>query len=135
MQATVPQFIDVEDRIIGPLTLKQFLYFLAAAALELVYWFFCDFSLFIVLSIPTVVIASAFVFFKINDRPFVFFVFAVLGFYLKPTVRTWQRRSDKFDPHNSISISFAPELERSNMVKAHMKRGSLAHIEKALETA
>ena len=29
MRATVPQFIDVEDRVIGPLTIKQFLYLLA----------------------------------------------------------------------------------------------------------
>ncbi len=138
MQAVVPQFIEVEDRIIGPLTLKQFLYFLAAGGIELVYWFFFDFSLFILISIPTVAIAFAFAFFKINDRPFIYFVLAVIGFYLKPVVRVWHRRGSKLTARDIIAVSFLEETEgvgHKDLLKAHMKRGRLAHIEKALETA
>jgi len=39
MQYQVPQFIEVEDRIIGPLTLKQFLYLAFAGAILFVLWF------------------------------------------------------------------------------------------------
>jgi len=139
MQATVPQFIDVEDRIIGPLTLKQFLYFVTAGALELVYWFFFDFSLFILVSIPTLAIAAAFAFFKINDRPFIYFVLAVIGYYFKPVVRVWHRRGSKLTARDIIAVSFLEEEEgagpKKDLLKAHMKRGQLDHIERALETA
>lgn len=135
MQASVPQYIDVEDKIIGPLTLKQFLYFLAAGAVEMIYWFFFDFSLFILVTIPTLAVAVAFVFVRINDRPFIYFVLAFLGFYLKPMIRVWQRKSDRFDPREMIYISFQEEAQSRDLVKAHMKRGSLSNIEKALETA
>ena len=135
MQATVPQFIDIEDKVVGPLTIKQFLYFLAAAAVELIYWFFFDFSLFIVVTIPTLAVTSAFAFIKINDRPFIYFVLAVLGFYLKPPVRIWRRETSKLTAKNTIKVSFAEGAEKREVVKAHMKRGNLSHIEKALETS
>jgi len=135
MQATVPQFIDIEDKVVGPLTIKQFLYFLAAGAVELIYWFFFDLSLFILVSIPTLALVSAFAFIKINDRPFIYFVLAILGFYLKPPIRIWRRMTDKFNVENMIQISFAEGAERKEVVKAHMKRGNLSHIEKALETS
>ena len=34
MMFSVPQFIDVEDKIIGPLTLKQFIYLAGGAGLS-----------------------------------------------------------------------------------------------------
>ncbi|MDD5626719.1 MAG: PrgI family protein [Patescibacteria group bacterium] len=135
MQATVPQFIDIEDKVVGPLTIKQFLYFLAAAAVELIYWFFFDLSLFIVITIPTLAITSAFAFIKVNDRPFIYFVLAVFGFYLKPPIRIWRRETGKLTAKNTIKVSFAEGAEKREVVKAHMKRGSLSHIEKALETS
>lgn len=135
MQATVPQFIDIEDKIVGPLTLKQFLYFLAAAVVEIIYWYFFDLSLFILVSLPTIAISMAFAFFKINDRPFIFFVLSVIGFYLRPVVRVWHRDGGKFSSLSTISVSFTEREGKRDLVKAHMQRGRLDHLEKALETS
>jgi len=135
MQATVPQFIDIEDKVVGPLTVKQFIYFLIAAAIEMIFWFFFDLSLFIVVSIPTILIAGAFAFYQVNDRPFIFFVLAVLSFYLKPVVRVWRRDPGKFTDKSTINVSFLKCSDKGDIVKAHMQRGNLAHIEKALETS
>ncbi|PIU01695.1 hypothetical protein COT68_01845 [bacterium (Candidatus Torokbacteria) CG09_land_8_20_14_0_10_42_11] len=135
MQATVPQFIDIEDKVVGPLTVKQFLYFLIAAAIEMVFWFFFDLSLFIVVSIPTIAVAGAFAFYQVNDRPFIFFVLAVLSFYLKPVTRVWRRDPGKFTDKSTIDVSFLKSSDKGDIVKAHMQRGNLAHIEKALETS
>ena len=38
MQFAVPQFTDVEDKLIGPLTLKQFLMMLATGGVLLFFW-------------------------------------------------------------------------------------------------
>ncbi|MDO8676280.1 MAG: PrgI family protein [Candidatus Azambacteria bacterium] len=84
MQYQVPQFVDIEDRIIGPLTLKQFLYLAFGGAILFVTWFVFKFFIWIIIAIPVVAVASAFAFIKINDRPFVYFFLSFINYYLKP---------------------------------------------------
>ena len=83
-QYQVPQFIEVEDRIIGPLTLKQFLYLAFAGAILFVLWFLLKFFVWIIIAIPIAALAAAFAFIKINDRPFVYFFLAFIGYFMKP---------------------------------------------------
>ena len=84
MQYQVPQFIDIEDRIIGPLTLKQFLYLAFGGAILFVTWFIFKFYIWIIIAIPVTAAASAFAFIKINDRPFVYFFLSFVNYHLKP---------------------------------------------------
>ena len=84
MQYQVPQFVDIEDRIIGPLTLKQFLYLAFAGALLFVFWFLFNFYIWIILAIPISALAAAFAFLKINDRPFVYFFLAFIKYFTNP---------------------------------------------------
>lgn len=84
MQYQVPQFIDIEDRIIGPLTLKQFLYLAFAGAVLFVFFFLFKFFIWIIVSIPIVALALALAFLKINDRPFVYFLLAAMFYFMKP---------------------------------------------------
>ena len=73
-QFTVPQFIDVESKIIGPITTRQFLIILAAALLIALFYRIFDFSLFVFTTVIVLIIAAMFAFVKINSRPFHFFV-------------------------------------------------------------
>ena len=84
MQYQVPQFVDLEDRIIGPLTLKQFLYLAFAGAFIFVFWFLFNFYLWIIISAPIAAMASALAFLKINDRPFVYFLLSFVRYFSKP---------------------------------------------------
>ena len=52
MRYQVPQFIDIQDRIIGPLTLKQFLYYVAAVLLLTPVYLLSDLGLFLSFAIP-----------------------------------------------------------------------------------
>ncbi len=83
-QYQVPQFIDIEDRIIGPLTLKQFLYLAFGGAILFVTWFIFKFFIWIIIAVPVIAAAVAFAFIKINDRPFVYFFLSFISYYLKP---------------------------------------------------
>ena len=84
MQYQVPQFIDLEDRIIGPLTLKQFLYLAFAGAFIFVFWFLFNFYLWLIISAPLAAMAAAFAFLKINGRPFVYFFLSFIRYFSKP---------------------------------------------------
>ncbi len=84
MQYQVPQFIETEDRIIGPLTLKQFLYLAFAAAVLFVFWFIFNIYIWILVAIPVSAAAAAFAFVKINDRPFAYYFLAFVRYFTIP---------------------------------------------------
>ena len=95
MQYQVPQFIDIEDRIIGPLTLKQFLYLAFAGALLFVFWFLFAFYIWVIVAIPIAGGAAAFAFLKINDRPFVYFFLAFVKYFTKPKLYIFSGAGNK----------------------------------------
>lgn len=89
-QFTVPQFIDVEDKIIGPITTRQFLIMLVAAILIAIFYRLFDFSLFLLLAIMTFVSAIIFAFVKVNGHPFHLFMLNFLQTIKRPSIRVWQ---------------------------------------------
>ena len=90
-QFQVPQFITVEDRIIGPFTLKQFLYILGAAAIVLVTWFLFHVILFAIIGVPIAALFLAMAFMKINGQPFPTVFSNAMNYYLKPHLYLWQQ--------------------------------------------
>jgi PrgI family protein len=74
MQFTVPQFIEVEDKLFGQLTFKQFLYVLGGAGGCYVWWQLVPFPFSFLFIIPTGGLAAALAFYTYNNRPFVLFL-------------------------------------------------------------
>lgn len=92
MRFNLPQFIEVEDKIIGPLTLKQFL-FLAMGGLLLVFvWFFFKLWLFILIVLPIAAIAASFAFLKVSGLSFGKFLSAFVNYHLKPRLYVWKKK-------------------------------------------
>ena len=91
MQFQVPQFIDIEDKVIGPLTVKQFLYILVASVIGFILFKLVNFFVFIVLLIPIAAITIAFGFLKIHNRPFAELVKNFFGFLKKPDYYIWKK--------------------------------------------
>ena len=91
-QFTVPQFIDVESKIIGPLTVRQFMIILAAAVIVGLSYKLFDFSLFLLVAVVTLLIAAIFSFVKINGRPFHFFMLNAVQTLRRPGLRVWNNR-------------------------------------------
>lgn len=92
MQFKVPQFIDMEDKIVGPLTLKQFAYLLGAGGFSFLLWTFIPIKVVAVIFIIPVggfFIALAFV--KINERPFIDIVENAIGYYSSSKIYTWRQ--------------------------------------------
>ena len=94
-QFQVPQFINIEDRIIGPLTLKQFLYLLGAAAIGIVGWSFLHFILFVLIPLPFAGLFIAMAFVKISGRPLPEIFFAAVNYYLRPRLYLWRKIPEK----------------------------------------
>jgi len=91
MQYSVPQFISIEDKIVGPLTGKQTLWLLAGAGILFVAQLTCDMGLFIFIAVPTIVISLAFAFYKPQGRPLIDYLKAAFQYFTSPHAYIWKR--------------------------------------------
>ena len=92
-QFTVPQFIETEDKIMGPVTARQFLIMMFCFVWIAVFYKLFDFSLFITASVIWFFICVVIAFIKINGRPFHFFILNVIQTFKRPWLRIWQQTS------------------------------------------
>ena len=109
-QFQVPQFINIEDKIIGPFTLKQFLYLLGAAAIAVLGWRFLYLPLFLLLVLPLVIFLVIMALGKVDERPFPIVFTNALNYFLKPRLYIWKK---VYDRKKSIETALSPVGEKS----------------------
>lgn len=127
MQFKVPQNIDMEDKIIGPLTLTQFFYLLFGGLI--IYILFSNLALngygflFWILAIPIGLFSFALAFIKVQDRPFPSFIAAGIKFLLQPRQRVWQRYEPPKElvatPKKKIVQDPEPAKKQLDSVRVH----------------
>ena len=102
MQFHVPQFIDVEDKIFGPFTAKQFFYVGGAAGAFFIFFSITK-SLFLglILSSPIIALGGALAFFKVNDQPFINVIESAFKYISQPRLFIWKRVQKKVTPGNA----------------------------------
>lgn len=97
MRYQVPQFIEIEDKIFGPLTLKQFIYLAGGAGVSyLVYAATNSFlPLFVIaiLIVPVIAFAVALAFYKINNKPFIEVVESAVKYYIGGKLYIWKKET------------------------------------------
>lgn len=88
---TVPQFIDVEDKIFGPVTTRQFIILLTAGLFLFIAYKLADTALFITLLATVGGFALVLAFVKINGQPFHFFILNIIQTMRLPSRRVWKK--------------------------------------------
>lgn len=104
----VLQDIEAEDKLIGPLTFKQLIFALIAAALIFMGWFIGSNSTFWII-VPFVVLAAPFIFLAApigKDQPNDVWLGARLRFLLKPRTRKWNQTGQS----DHVTVT-APKVE------------------------
>ena len=130
-QFTVPQFIDVESKIIGPITTRQFLILLAAAVIIGISYKIFDFSLFVTITVFVLGIASLFSFVKVNGRPFHYFIVNITQTMRRPGTRVWNNRLtviEEIDKTPFVPKDIKPEP------KEYYKKSRLAELALVVDT-
>ena len=94
MNFQIPQFIDVEDKIVGPLSLRQFLYLAGAGVTSFLLFFLFQFWLWLTLTVILGAIAIAAAFIKYNGQPLPRIALQAFGFLWKPRLYVWQREAE-----------------------------------------
>jgi len=90
MQFQVPQFIETEDKIVGPFTLRQFAYIAFAGGFSFTLYFVVETWLWFVISAFLVALAASLAFVRISGRPFIHILMAAFGYYWKSQIYVWQ---------------------------------------------
>jgi PrgI family protein len=108
MMFSVPQFIDVEDKIVGPLTWKQLLWMVGMGAALLTFFNIFEKIPFVIISIPTVLLFTAFAFYRPNGFPMTTFVFYSVLFLFRPKVSVWERPTKEERPPAKASQETPP---------------------------
>ena len=94
-QFVVPQFIEVEDKIFGPVTVRQFLILLAGGLICFVAYRYGDIALFATTLAIVGGLSLIFAFIKINGQPFHYFLLNILQTTRRPGLRVWRKSYNK----------------------------------------
>lgn len=105
MRYKVPHNIDMQDRIVGPLTMLQFIEAVIGGGFAYVLFSGIPGIFGKILGIIIALLTLAIVFVKINERPFALFLASFIQYLLNPKKRFW---------HKSQSSSFDIEIVKPN---------------------
>jgi len=90
MQFQVPQFIETEDKVVGPFSIRQFAYVGAACLVSAIFYFMVATWLFVIIAIILIGGALALSFIHIEGRPLISILISAANFYWKPQMYIWQ---------------------------------------------
>ncbi len=120
MNFQVPQFIEVEDQVFGPLTFKQFIYLAGGGGLAfLVYTLDIPFAIKVVPMLVLGGLGAALAFFKYNNRPFIATLEAGLYYLLSHKNYIWRKEvpqaKSAVQAQSQTTTPAIPKLSKSKL--------------------
>lgn len=122
MQFQVPQFIEVEDKIFGPLTFKQFIYMGGGVGGAYILWRILPIFISIPLVITVLGTAAALAFFQFNGRPFILGLENAFFYLVKSKLYLWsneksgkQKAAGGKQASTPVPQIYVPKLSESRL--------------------
>lgn len=133
MLINVPQYIDVEDKVAGPVTAKQLMWLVILGVLLLIFWNIFPKPVFFIVGVPTVILFLALAFYKPYGQPLGNFLLFGILYFFKPKIYVWKRTA------NRISVGPQPikkANEKINTDQIHKKQvlGNIEGLAKILDS-
>ncbi|EKD46825.1 MAG: hypothetical protein ACD_67C00055G0006 [uncultured bacterium] len=129
MLINVPQYIDVEDKIVGPLTAKQLGWIIALSVILLVLWNMVPAPVFFILGLPISILFVALAFFKPYGQPLGSFVIFGIMYFFRPKVYVWKRT-----PQNIIVATQKTRTQETIAPDKHLTSASLRDLAQLLDS-
>jgi len=130
MRFEVPQFIEIEDKIFGPFTWKQFVYLTGGIGAAGVTFLVGGIFIFVLIGIPATSIAFLLAFYPVNNRPFSIFLESFVSFYNSSKTYHWRKREvNIYSAENHISV----EEEPTTKITVPKKGGGINSLARQLE--
>lgn len=91
MMINVPQFIDIEDKIVGPLTAKQLGWMIFLGIVLLILWKMAPLPVFIVIGLPLALLVGGLAFYRPYGQPLGGFIIFGIMYFFRPKIYFWKR--------------------------------------------
>lgn len=91
LEFQVPQFIDIEDKIFGSLTVKQFLYLGGGIGAAYLTYAIGGFFFALILGVPIAALGFALAFYKYNEQPFIKVLENFFNYNVSEKVYIWKQ--------------------------------------------
>lgn len=118
MRFQVPQFIDVEDKVFGSLSFKQFVYLAGGAGISFILYVFLPKIISIPVIAAVVGLSIALAFYKVNSKPFVDTVESYLKYIMGSKLYIWKKEvrtpkpGEEEEPESAL---YVPKLSDSKL--------------------
>lgn len=132
-QFVVPQFIDVEDKVIGPITVRQFIIMLVGSGLIFIAYKLADFTLFLLEGVVIFLITVVIAFVKINGRPIHYFLLNLAQTSMRSRLRVWNRVYSEAEL-KIYSKEKVPVLPTKIAIKNKVRASRLAELSLIVDT-
>ena len=113
MQFKVPQFLDIEDKIFGPFTFKEFVYLAGGAGLCFVLYKLLGVLWGIIPIFAIAGLSLALTFYRPNNKPFINMIESGFGFLLQSKLYIWKRRLNKNGNSKKETKALSEEEQRA----------------------
>ncbi len=108
-QFVIPQFIDIEDKIIGPISVRQFVILLVVLLTDTLLFKLLPFWKFLFSALPILALGIVFAFVRVNGQPFHTFLLNIVQTFRKPRLRVWDKSLSDAEVRIHLKTEEAPE--------------------------
>lgn len=123
MQFKVPQFLEIEDKIFGPFTFKEFVYLAGGAGLCFVLYKLLGFYLGAIPILAVGGLSLALVFYRPNNKPFINMVEAGFKYIAQDKLYIWKRRKSKTNQLNDKRQEAEEADKKREMMESSVRLG------------
>jgi len=119
MKFLVPQFIEVEDKIFGPLSFRQFAYLAGGVGFAVIVYNYLGIFMALLLGAPFFIFGLMLAFYKINNRPFIYVVQSALTYFVGARLYLWKQQIKKKKAQSTVSAEavkpFVPKVSENKL--------------------
>ena len=130
----VPQFIDKEDQILGPITVRQFLIMLVGTFTIFIAFSIFTLPYFIFITIIILGLIATFGFVKVNGQPFHIFFINFLQTTLRPQLRVWDKRPIDVELRSYMAAGNITPTPKVSNIKARPEGSRLRDLTLVVNT-
>lgn len=133
-QVVVPQFLDVEDKVIGPITVRQFIEMLIGGLIIFIFFKIFDLSLFIVSGLVVLSLTIVIAFATINGQPFHYFILNFISTLKNPKLKVWKKKISQEEIRASLKKPKEHRIPVVKMARQPLSNSKISELALIIDT-
>lgn len=133
-QVTVPQFLDTEDKVIGPITIRQFIEMMIGGGFIFIFYKIFDFSLFVTAGLIVTALTLVLAFVRINGQAFHLFLLNLISTFRNPKLKVWKKKITTKELRIYMKAPPEPKVISRTVAKKSVTSSKLSELSLVVDT-